>query len=60
MTGRKRGPKTGHPEEKLQRVNLSLDAKTILKAKALNPGNLSAAVRHAVAVAYMKYQNEVK
>jgi len=56
----KRGPRTGHPDEILKRVTMSLDAKTLAKARALNPSNLSAAVRHAVAVAYIKYQNEVK
>ena len=51
----KRGPKTGF-HEPMTKANLSLDAMTLRKLRALGDGNVSAGVRLAARVAYELFQ----
>lgn len=58
MNEKKRGRKAIHPGQPMERKVVTLDELTMRKLRVLGEGNISAGVRKAAEVAFMRYQKE--
>jgi hypothetical protein len=58
MDQKKRGRKPFNPGQPMERKVVTVDEMTLRKLKVLGDGNISAGVRLATHVAFMRYQKE--